>query len=224
MCEFASSRWYTISEGGKLKDYKEIFERLYNNYGPQNWWPADTKFEIAVGAILTQNTMWRNVVLSIKNLENAGLLEPYRMYITPIEKLSYLIKPSGFPKLKAMRLKNFLAFFSNFSFDFDKLEKFETRDLYGMLLTVNGIGHETASSILLYIFNRPIFVYDAYFKRIVSRLGIDSTEIEKSFNDAKVLGEFHALIVQHSKMHCRSKPICRMCPLIDICEYGEQNV
>lgn len=207
-----------------MRDYREVFERLYNNYGEQHWWPADSKFEISVGAILTQNTMWRNVVLSIKNLENAGLLEPYRMYIASNEKIAHLIKPSGFPKLKTIRLKHFLSFFFEFSFDFEMLERFDTKMLYDMLMGVNGIGQETANSMLLYIFERPVFVYDAYFNRLSSRLNIGPTQIEKVFHDSKVLGEFHALVVQHSKVHCRNKPICHMCPLMDICEYGEQNV
>ncbi len=208
-----------------MVNYEVVFEKLYENYGPQGWWPADSKFEIAIGAILTQNTMWRNVVVSIKNLENAGLMEPYRMYIASSEKLATLIRPSGFPKLKAERLKNFLSFFSKFSFDFEELERFETKVLSELLLKVNGIGEETANSMLLYIFKRPVFISDAYSKRLFSRIGIkESVEVESISKDPKMLGEFHALVVQHSKVYCRSKPICQNCPLVAFCEYGERHV
>lgn len=205
-------------------DYNTFFKKLYDNYGPQNWWPADTKFEIAVGAILAQNTMWRNVVVSIKNLENAGLLEPYRMFIAPPEKLAGLIRPSGFPKLKVGRLKNFLSFFSEFSFDFKSLDRFDTPTLSSLLLKVNGIGEETANSMLLYIFERPVFISDAYSRRCFSRVAIkDESEI-RGIKDPKILGDFHALIVQHSKVYCRSKPLCQNCPMVNICEYGGNHV
>lgn len=206
----------------------EIFKRLSDRYGSQNWWPADSKFEIAVGAILTQNTMWRNVILSIKNLENAGLLEPYRMYIAPSEKLALLIKPSGFPRLKTNRLKNFLSFFAEFSFDFDKLDAFDTEKLLKMLLSVNGIGRETADSMLLYIFNRPVFIVDAYTKRLFSRIGLSKERytplLKDMSSDSKTLGDFHALIVQHCKIYCRARPVCQNCTLIDLCEYGGKNL
>lgn len=207
-----------------MVDYKIAFQKLYDNYGPQGWWPANSKFEISVGAILTQNTMWRNVVVSIKNLENAGLMEPYRMYIASSEKIAQLIRPSGFPKLKAERLKHFLSFFSEFSFDFEVLDRLDTKTLSELLLKVNGIGEETANSMLLYIFERPVFISDAYSKRLFLRLGIKDSKIENIARDPKILGEFHALIVQHSKVYCRSKPICQNCPLLGICEYGEKHV
>ncbi len=208
-----------------MVNYEMVFERLYENYGPQGWWPANSKFEISVGAILTQNTMWRNVVVSIKSLENAGLMEPYRMYIASSEKLARLIRPSGFPKLKAGRLKNFLSFFSEFSFDFEGLDRFDTEVLSELLLKVNGIGKETANSMLLYIFERPVFISDAYSRRLFSRIGIrENVEVEHIIKDPKMLGEFHALLVQHSKVYCRSKPICQKCPLLSVCEYGAKYV
>ncbi|WP_456400028.1 endonuclease [Mesoaciditoga sp.] len=206
-----------------------IFETLFDAYGPQGWWPAYTPFEVAVGAILVQNTMWRNVKISIKNLEKIGLLEPYRMYVTSNEKLAAAIKPSGFPRLKAERLRNFLHFFSEFSFDFEQMNKYDTETLRKLLLKVNGIGKETADSLLLYIFNRPVFILDAYTKRFFSRLfsqeAMKMFEKEKVVNalkDAKEMGEFHALIVQHSKAHCRSKPMCSGCPLRKVCEFGSE--
>ncbi len=208
----------------RILETKEVYRRLLDVYGSQHWWPANTKFEIAIGAILTQNTMWRNVEVSIKNLENAGLLEPYRMYIAAPEKLASLVKPSGFPRLKADRLKNFLSFFSQFSFDFDKLSIFDTDTIYKKFMNVNGIGKETANSILLYIFERPVIIIDAYTKRFFSRLAIPAERYasipEEMNKNSKDLGEFHALIVQHSKAYCRAKPACENCPLSDLCKYG----
>lgn len=207
-----------------MTDYNTVFKKLYDNYGSLNWWPANTEFEIAVGAILTQNTMWRNVVVSIKNLENAGLLEPYRMFVAPPGKLANLIKPSGFPKLKVERLKNFLSFFYEFSFDFEILDQFDTQTLHSLLLKVNGIGEETADSMLLYIFKRPVFISDAYSRRLFSRIVVnDESEISK-IKSTKMLGDFHALIVQHSKVYCKSKPLCQNCPMLNICEYGGSHV
>ncbi len=206
-----------------------IFETLFNAYGPQGWWPAYTPFETAVGAILVQNTMWRNVRVSLKNLEKLGLLEPYRMYIASGRKIASAIKPSGFPRLKANRLKNFLHFLSAFSFDFQELEKMSTSKLRKSLLKVNGIGNETADSFLLYIFKRPVFIIDAYTKRLFERLSsasaskILTAEKVRAFKDADEMGEFHALIVQHSKAHCRARPICEGCPLKDICKFGSEN-
>ncbi len=211
-------------------EIRYIFETLFNTYGPQGWWPAFTPFEIAVGAILVQNTMWRNVKVSIKNLEKLGLLEPYRMYVASSEKIANAIKPSGFPRLKAERLRNFLRFFSDFSFDFEEMKKLDTKTLRKALLSVNGIGKETADSLLLYIFKRKVFVLDTYTKRFFYRLfsrdvfkSTDEKEVLNAFKDAEELGEFHALVVQHSKAHCRSKPICRGCPLEKLCEFGSDS-
>ncbi len=206
-----------------------IFRMLLDTYGAQGWWPAFTSFEIAVGAILVQNTMWRNVKVSIKNLERSGLLEPYRMYIASPQKIATAIKPSGFPRLKTDRLRNFLKFFEKFSFDFEEMKKLDTYSLRKSLLSVNGIGKETADSLLLYIFGRPVLIVDAYTERFFYRLGYSfslSKESEKlNFvqtlgSKPDVLGEFHALIVQHSKAHCKAKPLCGKCPLSDICEFG----
>ncbi len=214
-----------------VQELRHIFRILLDAYGPQHWWPANTRFEIAIGAILVQNTMWRNVKISIKNLEKAGLLEPYRMYIASSEKIVGAIKTSGFPRLKTDRLRNFLKFFENFSFDFDEMNKLETNLLRKSLLSVKGIGKETADSLLLYIFNRPTLIIDAYTKRFFSRLGYSpsflkekgKSQIIKAFkNDPDVLGEFHALVVQHSKAYCRAKPFCDKCPLSSICKLGSE--
>ncbi len=211
---------------------KYIFEMLFDTYGSQNWWPAFTPFEISVGAILVQNTMWRNVKVSINSLEKLGLLEPYRMYIASPQKVATAIKPSGFPRLKTDRLKNFLKFFEQFSFDFKEMEKIDTPSLRKLLLSVNGIGKETADSLLLYIFNRPILIVDAYTKRFFSRLGYPPSLLKEDKkmdfanaleNKSDILSEFHALIVQHSKAYCKAKPICEKCPLSDICEFGGRD-
>ncbi len=212
-----------------IQKIRYVFRMLLDTYGSQEWWPAFTSFEIAVGAILVQNTMWRNVEVSIKNLEKLGLLEPYRMYIASPQKIAAAIKPSGFPRLKTDRLRNFLKFFERFSFDFKKMKELDTFSLRKSLLSVNGIGRETADSLLLYIFNRPVLIVDAYTKRFFSRLGYPSSLLKETekVNFVKalgskpdILGEFHALIVQHSKAYCKTKPLCRKCPLSDICKFG----
>ncbi len=213
----------------EIEELKHVFRILLDTYGPQHWWPASTRFEIAIGAILVQNTMWRNVRVSIKNLEKLGLLEPYRMYVASSEKIANAIKTSGFPRLKTDRLRNFLRFFERFSFNFDELGKLETDLLLRSLLSVNGIGRETADSLLLYIFKRPTLIVDAYTKRLFFRLGYSSSTfkekaksklVEMFENDPDKLGEFHALIVQHSKAYCRTKPLCDKCPLSSMCELG----
>lgn len=212
-----------------VQELRHIFRILLDTYGPQHWWPASTRFEIAIGAILVQNTMWRNVKISIKNLEKAGLLEPYRMYVASSEKIANAIKTSGFPRLKTDRLRNFLKFFEKFSFDFDEMNKLETDLLRKSLLSVNGIGKETADSLLLYIFNRPTLIVDAYTRRFFLRLGYSPLPFKEKGkiqlmnalkNDPSELGEFHALVVQHSKAYCRTKPLCDKCPLSSICKFG----
>ncbi len=213
-------------------DVKTIFSRLFDLYGPQKWWADSTPFEIAVGTILVQNTVWRNVLVSLKNLENEGLLEPHRMYVAPSNKMASIVKPSGFPRLKTDRIKNFLLFLQQFSFDFKKIGILETNELRGKLLEVNGIGRETADSILLYLFERPVLVVSSYTKRFFSRFGYRNSfddderlKFVRSFEeDPKILGEFHALVVQHSKALCRARPLCDECPLSDICYYGSDQV
>ena len=206
---------------------KEIYERLYRAFGPQHWWPGDTPFEVVVGAILTQNTSWKNVEKAIDNLKEKRLLSPRALRKIPVKRLAGLIKPTGYYNQKAKKIKNFMDFlFNNYS---GSLKRMFSRDflvLRGELLKVNGIGLETADSILLYAGNKPIFVVDAYTRRILSRHNlIDShatySEIQNYFMDnldnrVRLFNEYHALLVRLGKEICRSKPNCEICPLKDL--------
>lgn len=204
---------------------KNIYETLYSFFGPQNWWPADTPFEVCVGAILTQNASWKNVKKVIDNLKEKELLDPFKLYEIPLEKLSQIIKPCGFYNLKAKRLKNFVKFLvekyqGNLDILFSK-GLYEARE---ELLSIKGLGKETVDSILLYAGNLPIFVVDAYTYRILHRhyLVPEETtydEIQALFmenlpHDPKLFNEFHALLVACGKTFCKKKePRCSICPL-----------
>jgi endonuclease-3 related protein len=201
-----------------------IYDRLYNEFGPRLWWPADTPFEVIIGAILTQNTAWTNVEKAITNLKKKKLLTPASLKAVPGKTLAKLIHPAGYYNIKAKRLKNFTDFlFCNFKGDLAGLFRLPTEALREALLSVNGIGPETADSILLYAANRPVFVVDAYTKRMLIRhkmikakAGYD--EIQSFFMDnlpanVKVFNEYHALIVELGKTYCKKKPLCHMCPL-----------
>ena len=192
-----------------------IYEILYKKYGSQNWWPvsgSNSEFEIIVGAILAQNTNWKNVEKSIKNLKDNNLLDKDAIKNIELEKLTGLIKSSGYYKQKARKLKEFVNF-----------EGAINRD---NLLGIWGIGPETADSILLYAYNQPVFVIDAYTKRIFTRLGFkldNYDEYQEYFHknllkDCKLFNEYHALLVELAKKHCKSEPLCDDCPLLKECK------
>jgi len=201
-----------------------IYGTLSKKFGPRHWWPADTKFEVIIGAILTQNTAWINVERAIKNLKKAHLLTPGKMYALDIKKLAGLIRPSGYYNIKSKRIKSFLNFlFKNYNGSLKKLFANNPAVLRNQLLSINGIGPETADSIILYAAGKPAFVVDAYTKRIFSRQGKISAaagyeEIQKFFTDnlprsAKLFNEYHALIVELGKNICKTKPMCDICPI-----------
>jgi endonuclease III related protein len=201
-----------------------IYDILLKRFGPQDWWPGDTPFEVIVGAILTQNTNWSNVVKAITNIKNADLLSPDKLYHLDITKLAALIRPAGYFNIKAKRLKNFLDwFFENYGGNLGNLDKMQTPELREQLLSVKGIGPETADSILLYALNRPVFVVDAYTARICSRHHLISEDadyhsIQETFlsnlpSDAKLFNDYHALLVQLGKNFCKPTPKCEECPL-----------
>ena len=206
----------------------KIYSSLYDYFGPLNWWPGATPFEVMVGAILTQNTSWSNVEKAINNLKKENLLEPRKLYRINQEELAQLIKPSGYYNVKARRLKNFINLFINdFEGSTEKMFSGDGRKLRKKLLNVNGIGPETADSILLYAGRKPFFVVDAYTKRIFSRhklISKDSTyyEIQEFFiknldKDVKLFNEFHAQIVMLGKTICTSRnPDCAKCPLTSV--------
>lgn len=202
----------------------EIYNRLSRHYGPQHWWPGETQFEIIVGAILTQNTNWTNVEKAIANLKQDGPLNPERLHQLPQEQLAQLIRPAGYFNIKAHRLKCFLDWlFEKHDGQLESLETVPLSTLREQLLAIKGIGPETADSICLYAFNKPIFVVDAYTARVFGRHGMIEPgsgyeQIQEIFHaglekDVKLFNEFHALIVQVGKNHCKTKPICSGCPL-----------
>lgn len=191
--------------------------------GHQNWWPAETPFEVCVGAILTQNTNWSNVERAIKNLKQAGLLSPEGIAAAEDERLFELIKPAGFYKQKAKRLKAFSKWLLEQG-GLDALKDTPTETLREMLLSIKGVGHETADSILLYALDRPVFVVDAYTYRIFLRHNliyeeITYNELQELFmrnlpEDVELFKEYHALLVEVGKRFCKKKkPLCGGCPL-----------
>ena len=207
-----------------IDQLKEIYDLLYKRFGPQDWWPGDTPFEVIVGAILTQNTNWTNVEKAITNIKNADALTPDKLHHLDIKKLAELIRPAGYFNIKAKRLKNFLDwFFENYAGNLVNLEKVRTSELREQLLSVKGIGHETADSILLYALNRPVFVVDAYTARICTRHhiidgGADYHQIQETFesnlpSDIQLFNEYHALLVHLGKDFCKPTPKCEECPL-----------
>jgi len=207
------------------KALKAIYRSLYGHYGPRHWWPGDTKLEIIVGAILTQNTAWTNVEKAVKNLKKEKVLTVKKLSSISEKKLSRLIRPAGYYNIKARRIKNFLRFLNNFyGGNIRRMFRTRTDSLRNELLAVNGIGPETADSILLYAGEKPVFVVDAYTKRIFSRHGYikesaNYDEVQEFFLkrlplNAGMFNEFHALIVELGKKLCRrKKPLCNICPI-----------
>lgn len=208
---------------------KEIFHALFEFYGPQHWWPAESSFEIMIGAILTQNTNWRNVELAICNLKKSDLLEPLTIKNVPISKLRKLIKPAGFYNVKAKRVKTFVQYLiKDYAGNLEKMKRKQTSILRRELLAIKGIGSETCDSILLYALKKPVFVIDAYTRRILMRHNfIDEKdsyrEIQTFFErnlkkDVRLFNEYHALLVRLAKEKCKSsKPLCDNCPIGEIC-------
>jgi endonuclease-3 related protein len=208
-----------------MRILRKIYQSLYEAFGPQHWWPGDTPFEIAVGAILTQNTNWGNVEKAIQNLKNRDALSARVIYEMPVKELAALIRPVGYFNIKTQRLKSFINFLmKEYRGSMKKMQRGETHLLREQLLSVNGIGPETADSILLYALEKPVFVIDAYTKRVLSRHRIlddkrSYDEFQSLFHatlnkDEKLFNEYHALFVKVGKTFCRkTKPLCDTCHL-----------
>ncbi len=203
---------------------EEIYNRLLNHFGPQHWWPGDTPFEVMVGAVLTQNTNWENVSRAINNLKDADVLTPEKMGNLPIAALAELIRPAGYYNLKAQRLSNLLFLIDQQENGLKDLLSLDTSYLRELLLSVKGIGPETADSILLYAAQRPVFVVDTYTYRVLSRHNLIEDEtgyyemqdlfIDNLQEDEAIFNEYHALLVQVGKKYCKKKkPDCARCPL-----------
>lgn len=202
----------------------EIYQMLYEAFGPQHWWPGETPVEIITGAILTQNTNWSNVEKAIANLKSARCLTPDALHRIAIVKLAELIRPAGYFNIKAKRLKSFFDwFFDNYSGEIANLQNVNTGRLREELLSIKGVGCETADSILLYALGRPVFVVDAYTARIVLRHeliepGADYEQLRQLFEsnlpeNVQLFNEYHALLVRAGKEFCRPKARCSGCPL-----------
>ncbi len=222
-----------------------LYKILLETFGHQNWWPidkqyhkknkSDPRFEIIIGAILTQNTAWSNVEKALDNLKSKNMLETKKISDADIRVLKKLIKPSGFFNQKSHRLKNMARHLhENYNDNLDVFFDRNMKDIRDELLSMNGIGPETADSIILYAGDLPIFVVDAYTKRLCKRLplktGSSYDEIQDYFQEqikkhykeneiTRVYNELHALIVVLAKNYCKKKPDCKNCPIRKNCEY-----
>ena len=203
---------------------QQIYGLLFERFGPQHWWPGETKDEIIAGAILTQNTNWQNVEKAILNLKKASVMSLEKLYSLEQLQLAQLIRPAGYYNIKAKRLKAFLKWlFERHNGSLAEIEAIHTENLREELLQIKGVGRETADSILLYAFDRPVFVVDAYTYRIATRhLLIEPQcgyeELQSLFgdnldNDIQVFNEYHALLVRNGKEFCRPQARCEGCPL-----------
>jgi len=209
----------------------EIYDRLFAAYGPQNWWPADSPFEVLIGAVLVQNTSWENVKKAIDTLRCEDLLEPRALYGLPVEELEEKIRPAGYFRVKARRLRHLLAFLVNrYGGSLEAMFRTGLPELREQLLAVHGIGPETADSILLYAGALPAFVVDTYTHRVFARHGwigfdADYYQLKEHFEsglptDARLFNEYHALLVRVGKVHCRKTPKCQGCPLAELLPPG----
>ncbi len=206
------------------RDLHRYYRRLLDAYGPQHWWPAKTRFEVAIGAILTQNTAWTNVELAIANLKRERLMTPQALHRVSTPRLADVIRPSGTFNIKAERLKSFVRFLvERYLGDLKRMFKEPVEVLRPKLLSVKGIGPETADSILLYAGDNPIFVIDAYTRRVLGRHRLiphraTYDRLQRFFMDhllpkTEIYNEYHALLVKVGKEHCKRKPVCAGCPL-----------
>lgn len=228
----------------KLKPHN-LYNILLEEFGYRNWWPidknyhtkhgTDQRFEIIVGAILTQNTAWPNVEKALTNLKTKNMLDIKKISKIDIKHLQNIIKPSGFFNQKAERLKNLATYLhNNYHSNLDYFFNRNPKDIREELLSLNGIGHETADSIILYAGSLPIFVVDAYTKRICKRIPLKTNisydeiqhyfeeELKKKYSDrglTQIYNELHALIVTLAKKHCKKKPECQGCPLKEHCMF-----
>jgi endonuclease-3 related protein len=203
----------------------DVFQLLLDRFGPQHWWPGETRLEVMVGAVLTQNTSWKNVELALQNLREHGALRADMLAALSVDEIADLIRPAGYYRLKARRLHNLIHYLtSQHAGSIDMMFATDLFDLRRQLLQINGIGPETADSILLYAGQKPTFVVDAYTARVMSRHGwiepqadyhhIQTFVTDRLPADPQLFNEFHALIVRVGKDFChRAQPKCMECPL-----------
>jgi endonuclease-3 related protein len=212
----------------------ELYKKLYTYFGPQHWWPAQTKFEVCVGAILTQNTAWQNVEKAIANLKKVRKLSLQGMLSLSEKELAGLIRSAGYYNQKAKRLKLFCEYVKeNYNGSLRRFFNKSLDELRKELLSLHGIGSETADSIILYAAEKPSFVIDAYTVRIIERVYNirfkSRTELKQFFEnrlpkDTKLYNEYHALLVELAKNFCKKKPLCDKCPINKKCYYYKIKV
>ena len=212
-------------------DIPGVFHTLRAHHGPQGWWPGDSPTEVALGAILTQRTTWTNAAAALASMARAGLLDIDTLAATTPGELEPLVRPAGFYRQKAARLVGFARWLRDAG-GFAALDALPTPDLRRALLSLDGIGPETADCILLYACRRPVFVVDEYALRLFERLGLFGQSgrpgyetlrrrVEAELDQSEpALNEFHALIVEHGKSNCRASPACEGCVLLSRCPYG----
>lgn len=214
------------------KTLQRYYDLMMDHFGPTGWWPGDSAFEIAVGAILTQNTAWANVEKAIANLKKERLLSPQAILACRKLRLESVLRPSGFFRVKARRLRSFCAFLADeYGGSMKRLARRPLKDLRDELLSVHGIGPETADDIILYACEKPVFVVDAYTRRILSRHGQVDPKIgyedlralfEKHLErDVALYKDYHGLIVWTAKNYCRATPNCEKCPLAPTLRRGQ---
>ncbi len=211
----------------------DIYRRLKRSYGPQDWWPAEGRFEVIVGAILTQSAAWTNVEKAIARLKDAGALTAEALRRLSQAEIGGLIYSAGYYNTKARKLKALADRMEGYDDDLDKLFDRDVESLREELLSIYGIGEETADSIILYAAGKPVFVIDAYTRRIVSRIGLSPVGdgyaayqrlfMENLPADVRLFNEYHALLVCLGKNFCRKRPLCRQCCLRDICRFEEKG-
>jgi endonuclease-3 related protein len=216
----------------KSERIKKFYEELHRKFGPQGWWPGESALECILGAILTQNTSWKNVEKAIENLKRGNLISVEDLRLINKDELAELIRPSGYYNQKAVKIKSFVSFLTReYSGSLDKMFAEDKSVLREKLLSIKGIGPETADSIMLYAGAIPVFVVDAYTWRVLTRHGLVPVEtsygeIQELFmdslaEDVGVFNEYHALLVRLGKEHCRKRePLCAGCPL----EYDPHGV
>ena len=206
----------------------DIYHQLMARYGPQHWWPAQEPFEIIVGAILTQSAAWLNVEKAIASLRAGKALSPEALRRLPLSEVASLVHPCGYYNAKALKLKSFAQWLGQYYDDnLDRLFANNIGQLRQQLLSIHGIGQETADSIILYAANKPIFVIDAYTRRIIDRIGLapngnsyvayQTLFVHNLPADASLFNEYHALLVCLAKNICRKRPLCQQCCLNNIC-------
>ncbi|QDU54868.1 endonuclease III domain-containing protein [Aeoliella mucimassa] len=208
----------------RLPSLDELYETMLAACGPQHWWPGESPLEVVVGAVLVQNTAWRNVERAIANLKTHELLDVERLHRAPTEQLETLLQPAGYFRVKTKRLQNVIRFLvDQHGGSLDRLFELSIDDARQQLLSVNGVGPETADSILLYAGSLPRFVVDAYTRRILLRHNwieppATYEAMQQLFErrlapDVDLYNEYHALIVRVGNEYCRAKPKCESCPL-----------